>query len=96
MVYTASSRWLIVNLGTISHTLLNLLFNIGKSFTVKATKNKQTNQQKTSYYLFDEKISIEEKSNSFTFLPYDSFYPPTMAVFGNFCPKNICCSHQKP
>jgi hypothetical protein len=32
-------------------------------------------------------MSIEEKSNSFTFLPYDSFYPPTMAVFGNFLPK---------
>ena len=39
----------------IAYTIKNLLLNIGKSFTVKATKNKQTNQQKTSYYLFDEK-----------------------------------------
>jgi len=68
MVYTASSRWLIVNLGTISHTLLNLLLNIGKSFTVKATKNKQTNQQKTSYYIFDEKKIDQRKIKLFYFL----------------------------
>ena len=57
--------------------------------------NKQINKKLATISLTKKK-SIKEKSNSFTFLPYDSFYPPTMAVFGNFCPKNICCSHQKP
>lgn len=78
----------------IAYTIKNLLLNIGKSFTVKATKNKQTNKQKSSYYLFDEKYR-SKKNQTFTFLPYDSFYPPTMAFFDNFCPKNIC-RHRKP
>ena len=95
MVYTASSRWLIVNLGTISHTLLNLLFNIGKSFTVKATKNKQINKKLATISLTKKYRSKKNQTLLLSCLMIHSTRPqwPFLAIFAQ---KNMCCSHQKP
>lgn len=83
MVYTASSRWLIVNLGTISHTLLNLLFNIGKSFTVKATKNKQINKKLATISLTKKYRSKKNQTLLLSCLMIHSTRPqwPFLAIF---------------
>ena len=83
MVYTTSSRWLIVNLGTVSHTLLNLLFNIGKSFTVKATKNKQINKKLATISLTKKYRSKKNQTLLLSCLMIHSTRPqwPFLAIF---------------
>lgn len=95
MVYTASSRWLIVNLGTILHTLLNLLLNIGKSFTVKATKNKQTNIKLATISLTKKKSIDENQTLLLSCLMIHSTRPH-LAFFGNFCPIVAATKSREP
>ena len=67
---------------------------IGKSFTVKATKNKQINKKLATISLTKKYRSKKNQTLLLSCLMIHSTRPlwPFLAIFAQ---KNICCSHQK-